>query len=60
MIDLICPNCKRTIQVRESAKEVICPKCLETSGVSYIMVESKQNPKPRYLGGGLFEQPRSN
>lgn len=58
MIELVCPNCKRSIRVKEGGGEQICPKCLESYGVSYIMVESKNVKKPRNLGGGLFENPK--
>lgn len=60
MKTLKCPNCRNIIDVTSTYKEVICPNCLANTGKSFIMVEETNSNKPRYLGGGLFEQPRKD
>lgn len=56
MKEVKCPNCGLIINVKDTARDVICNKCLETTGKTFIMVESTDDNKYRYLGDGLFER----
>lgn len=57
MKEVKCPNCSLTLNVKDSAKEVVCQKCLEAYAKSFIMMESPDvNTSHKYLGDGLFEK----
>lgn len=56
MKEIKCPNCGLTINVKDTAKDVVCNKCLELTGKTFIMIESSDNDNYRYLGDGLFER----
>lgn len=56
MKEVQCPNCGLALNVRDTAHDVVCNKCLETTGKTFIMQESQDTQnKTRYLGDGLFE-----
>ncbi len=57
MKEVQCPNCGITINVRETARDVVCNKCLDSTGKTFIMTESPDlKSQTRYLGDGLFER----
>ena len=57
MKEVQCPNCGLTINVSENARDVVCNKCLEATGKTFIMTESPDTKnQTRYLGDGLFER----
>jgi hypothetical protein len=56
MAELKCPVCQRVITVRKARNDVICQNCLEASGTTVIMIESREGPNIVDLGGGLFEE----
>lgn len=57
MKEVKCPNCSRILNVKETAKEVVCQKCLDDYSKSFIMIESPDVKKSHTnLGGGFFEK----
>jgi DNA-directed RNA polymerase subunit RPC12/RpoP len=57
MKEVKCPNCGTIVNVKDTARDVVCPKCLDTTGKTFIMIESPDaKVSTRYLGDGLFER----
>ena len=58
MAEFKCPNCDLIIEANRNANgKVACPKCLESYGKLFIMLEeSNGSNKNRNLGGGFFER----
>ena len=57
MKELKCPNCGTVVNVKDSADEVVCDKCLANYSKQFIMVESPDTEsQPKNLGGGFFEK----
>lgn len=56
MKELKCPNCDTVIQVNDTARDVICERCLASTGKQFIMSESPDIGKYRNIGDGFFEK----
>lgn len=55
-MDLSCPNCGIVIEVRSSNNnKTTCPKCLESTGKRFIMLERNERGIVN-MGDGLFQQ----
>lgn len=56
MKELTCPNCNTIIHVNDSVRDVICERCLASTGKTFIMIESSDIKKAKNLGDGFFER----
>jgi hypothetical protein len=56
MSELECPNCNTVLIGQKKKENVICKKCLESTGKRFIMVEQKDSQQYDNLGDGFFEK----
>lgn len=54
MSEIQCPNCETVLEVKTNKAQIICKKCLESTGKRFIMVESSNNDNITNLGDGFF------
>jgi len=55
MSEIKCPNCSGVLNVNGKSKNrVICQKCLQETGKTFIMIETKSNQDIQNLGDGFF------
>lgn len=53
-MEIMCPNCETVVEVTASnKKDVVCPKCLASSGKRFIMIEHL-NDSVKNMGDGFF------
>lgn len=52
-----CPNCDLVIEIT-NRKQIFCPKCLESTGKKFLMLEENTN-NYNNLGGGFFEKDKN-
>lgn len=54
-MEIQCPNCNITLDVRSNSNQTVCPKCLERTGKRFIMIESNEKGCTN-LGDGFFQK----
>lgn len=60
MKEFQCPNCNSIIQVSGKVTQLICERCRDKTGQTFIMTETTNSQSYINRGDGLFEKRNLN